>query len=181
MVSLTAQKTNLIFSESEGDRILDIVDARTCCACKMRIDDFLSIRIQVHKHPKYKLSSCDRVPLGAYKEIQRLNMRAEANYMWLFIGNHEWLLLTSKYTRIYRNWCYTCIYTCLPRACGAREVTVTHSVWVWVLSQVTLQDKLTSSFVVLSRTFQGQNDLTFLTRYFKPGIEINKFEFAEKS
>lgn len=80
MVSLTAQKTNLMFSESEGDRILEFVEAQTCGACEMRIDNFLSVWIQVHKHPKYKLSSCDRVSLGTYNEIQSLSTGVFSKY-----------------------------------------------------------------------------------------------------
>ena len=82
MVSLTAQKTNLMFSESEGDKILEFVGTQTCGACEMRIDNFLSIRIQVHKHPKYKLSSCDRVSLGTYNEIQSLSTGVSNKYRY---------------------------------------------------------------------------------------------------
>ena len=79
MVSLTAQKTNLMFSESEGDRRLEFVEIQTCGACEMRIDNFLSVWIQVHKHPKYKLSSCNSVSLGTYNEIQSLNIGVDLN------------------------------------------------------------------------------------------------------
>jgi hypothetical protein len=55
----------------------------TCCAGKVRVDDFLAVRVQIHKHPQDKFTSCNCIPLGAYKaDKQGIN-----NYMTVHIGN----------------------------------------------------------------------------------------------
>ena len=58
MVSLTAQKTSLIFSESDNKNRLE-----TCSAGEVRVDDFLCVWVEVYKHTQDKLSSCYRVSL----------------------------------------------------------------------------------------------------------------------
>ena len=71
MVSLTAQKTNLMFSESAGracggERGVSKAEMKvTCCAGKMTVDNFLCVRIQVDEHPQDELSCCNGVPLRA--------------------------------------------------------------------------------------------------------------------
>ena len=63
MVSLTAQKTSLMFSESDNKEILE-----TCGAGEMRVDDFLCVWVEVYKHSQDKLSSCYGVSLRTWKE-----------------------------------------------------------------------------------------------------------------
>ena len=41
------------------------------------------------------------------------------------------------------------MYNYVPRACSAREMAVAHSVWIRILSQITIKYELTGSFVVL--------------------------------
>lgn len=71
MVSLTAQKTNLMFSESARRRACGeegVSEAEmevTCCAGEMTVDNFLCVRIQVDEHPQDELSGCNGVPLRA--------------------------------------------------------------------------------------------------------------------
>ena len=58
MVSLTAQKTSLMFSESENNKTLE-----TGGAGEVGVDDFLCVWVEVYKHTPDKLSRCYRVSL----------------------------------------------------------------------------------------------------------------------
>ena len=65
IVSLTAQNTNLMFSESAREGVSEAEMEVTCCAGKMTVDNFLCVRIQVDEHPQDELSGCNGVPLRA--------------------------------------------------------------------------------------------------------------------
>ena len=71
IVSLTAQNTSLIFSESAGERgVRQAEMVVTCGAGEMTVDNFLRVRIQVDEHPEDELPGSDGVPLRAYSGTQ---------------------------------------------------------------------------------------------------------------
>ena len=44
----------------------------TCGAREVRVDDLLSVRVEVHEHPEDVFAGVDCVPLGAYNTVHTL-------------------------------------------------------------------------------------------------------------
>lgn len=61
-------KQAYFWSKMQTCRVVACSAAGTCCTGKVRVDDFFTVRVQIHKHPEDELTSCNCVPLGTYKQ-----------------------------------------------------------------------------------------------------------------
>jgi len=57
-----------LWSKMQICRVVACSGVGTCCTGKMWVDDFFTVRVQIHKHPEDEFTSCNCVPLGSYKQ-----------------------------------------------------------------------------------------------------------------
>ena len=69
-----------------------------------------------------------------------------------------------EYKRRDANYCVFYSFTqfdYISLTCCTSKVRITHSIRIWILTQIDIQDELTSSFIILFRTFAFSKEIIF--------------------